>query len=98
MLEFAGFAYELAKGLKDYLKWDEETKLVSPDWLENSGFKEEAEKNGFSLYWSNPDKVESRLLDGYEVMYELEKLKRVRRKLILKSGAVLIGKRSNAQL
>lgn len=93
MFEFLGLLYDLAKDLKDFLKWEEEEKLVSMDWVEKSGFGKEAEKNGITLRWSRPDKVVSRVLDGYEVMHEIDKSKRVRRKLILKDGAVLIGKR-----
>ena len=94
MLEYLGFLYALAKDLKKYLEWKEETKLVSSDWLEKSGFRKEAEKNGISLRWSKPDKVESRLLDGYEIMYEVDSSKSVRRKLVLKDGLILIGKRN----
>jgi hypothetical protein len=93
MFEFLGLLYGLAKDLKEYLEWDEQEKLVSFDWVEKSGFGKEAEKNGVSLRWSKPEKIESRLLDEYEVMYEVEKLKRVRRKLVLKDGSVLIGRR-----
>jgi hypothetical protein len=93
MFEFLGLLYDLAKDLKEYLKWNEETKLVSFDWPEKSGFKLEAEKNGISLRWSRPEKIQTRLLSGYEIMYEVEKLKRIRRKLVLTNGSILIGKR-----
>lgn len=92
MFNFLGVLYDVAKDVKEYLEWDEEAKLVSSDWVEKSGFRKEAEKNGISLRWSRPEKIESRLIDSYEVMYEIEKIKRVRRKLVLKDGSVLIGK------
>lgn len=93
MFEYLGLRYDLAKDLKEYLEWEEQTKLVEPNWVEKSGFGKIAEKDGITLTWSKPEKVESRLLDGYEIMYEVEKVKRVRRKIVLKDGAVLIGKR-----
>lgn len=92
MFEYLGLLYDLAKDLKACLEWEEQTKLVEPSWVEKSGFGKEAEKNSISLRWSRPEKVESRLLDGYEVMYEVKELKRVRRKLVFKDGSVLIGK------
>jgi hypothetical protein len=98
MFEYLGLLYALAKDLKKYLEWKEETKLVSSDWIEKSGFRREAENNGILLRWSRPDKVESRILDGYEVMYEIDRSKRVRRKLVLKDGLVLLGKCNLAPL
>ena len=90
MFEYLGLLYNLAKDLKDYREWEEQTKLVEPNWVEKSGLGKIAEKHGITLRWS---KVESRLLDRYEIMYEVDKVKRVRRKIVLKDGAVLIGKR-----
>lgn len=94
MFEYLGLLYVWGKDLKKYLEWKGETKLVSSDWLEKSGFKKEAENNGISLRWSKPEKIESRLLDGYEIMYEVDNSERVRRKLVLKDGLILIGKRN----
>jgi hypothetical protein len=59
MIEYLGVAYEVAKNLKDYLKWDEEDKLVDLAWLEKSGFGAEARRKGYELRWVRPDKVES---------------------------------------
>lgn len=96
MIELLGLLYDVAKGVKDYLKWDEEEKLVDFNWPEKSGFKAKAESDGLQIAWSRPDRVASRELDGYEILYEIDKLKRVRRKLVLKDGSVLIGKRQHA--
>ena len=95
MFDFVGLAYELIKDLKDYLKWKEETKLVSLDWIEKSGFVAEAAKSGIDLRWSRPEKIESRRLDGWELMYELDKLKRVRRKIAVKDGSLLVGRQKS---
>lgn len=93
MFEYVGLLYGLAKDIKNYFNWKDEIKLVSFDWVEKSGFKKEAEKQGITLRWSQPDKIETRILDGYDIMYEFEKINRVRKKIILDDGSVLIGKR-----
>ena len=94
MIEWLGLLYGLAKDLKDYVQWNEEEKLVDMGWPEKSGFQAQAERNSLKLSWSTAEKVQSRLLDGYEVMYEIDKVKRVRRKIVLKDGMILLGKRS----
>ena len=81
MIEFLGLFYEVAKGLSDYLVWDEDVKLVDREWLEKSGFGQLMRDKGYSLYWSKPERVESRKLDRYDLIYEIDKLKRVRRRI-----------------
>lgn len=92
MIEWLGFFYGLAKDLGNYLKYQEETKLVDGVWLKESGFQDHAEQKGFELKWSRPDKVQSKLLNGWEIMYEVDKLKRVRRRIERRDGNTLIGK------
>lgn len=85
--------YTFAKDLKNYLEWDEETKLVDGTWLQVSGFGQRAEDDGMNLRWTNPDNVETRLLQGYEISYEIDKIKRVRRRIVRRDGVVLMGKK-----
>jgi hypothetical protein len=95
MIEYLGFIYGAAKDIKDYLKWDEESKVVDREWLEKSGFGEEMESQGYKLYWSRPEKIESRKLDGYEIIFEVDKVKRIRKRIVWSSGndsLVLLGK------
>ncbi len=94
MIELLGLFYGLAKDIKDYVEWNEEEKLVDINWPEKSEFNIQAESSGLKLSWSKPEKIESRLLDGFEIMYEVDKIKRVRRKIVLYDGMVLLGKRS----
>ncbi len=94
MIEFAGLIYDVVKDLKDYWAWEEKEKLVEIHWPELSGFQKRAEADGLRLSWSKPDKVATRELDGYEVMYEVNKLKRERNKLVTRDGLVLLGKRN----
>ncbi len=92
MIEWLGFIYGIAKDLKDYLEYKEEDKLVDSSWLEKSGFDQEWKRKGYQLRWSRPEKVPSRRYDGWEVLYEVDKTKHVRRRIILKDASILIGK------
>jgi hypothetical protein len=98
MIEYLGFIYGVTKDIKDYLKGDEESKVVDREWLEKSGFGKEMENRGYKLYWSRPEKIESRKLDGYEIIVEVDKIKRVRKRIVWNSGndsLVLLGKKEN---
>ena len=94
MIEYMGLIYGFAKDLGKYLKWNEDSKLVDNDWLSKSGLKEKATESGYLLRWSLPKKIEARRLDGCEILHEVDKLRRVRSRLVLYDGSVLIGKRS----
>ncbi len=97
MLELMGLIYGLGKDLIKYLKWTEEPKPVDLPWLEKSGLKQRAEDENIELRWSKSSKVESRLLEGYQIFYEVDERKHVRRKIIVldsrgKEDLVLMGK------
>lgn len=94
MIEIIGLLYGAAKDLKDYIEWDEQEKLIERKWLETSGLKAKAEAQGFSLRWTTQAKVQSRVLEGYEYIYEVEKIKRTRSRLVLIDGSVLLGKKA----
>lgn len=95
MIELLGLFYEVAKGASDYISWDEGTKVVDREWLEQSGFGQLMRDKGFALYWSRPEQIETRKLEGYEVIFEIDKLRRVRRRIEWRSGdsLVLLGRR-----
>ena len=96
MIEYLGFFYALGKDIKDYLKWREETKLVDREWLEKSGFGKLMESQGYKLFWSLTDKIETRKLAGYEIIFEIDKSKRIRRRIVRgKEPLVLIGKKED---
>jgi hypothetical protein len=92
MIDLLGFMYGLAKDLKEYFEWDEEDKLVDMNWLEDSGFGNNWRQKGYELKWSRPDRLASRMLDGWDIIFEIDKYKRIRRRLILRDGMVLIGR------
>ncbi|KQW76334.1 hypothetical protein [Methylibium sp. Root1272] len=94
MIDLLGFLYEIGKDLKEHHEWKEEDKLVDLPWVQKSGFDKSAEANGYKLCWSRPDRIESLKLDGYEVMFELDRSARTRRRLVARDGLVLVGKKT----
>ncbi len=93
----AGFIYSLGKDLYKKFTWHEqEPKLVNFEWIESSGLKDKFESDGYIIRWSKPDKAESYFVDGYEYMYEHDKSKKISRKIVLKDGLVLIGKKNES--
>jgi hypothetical protein len=86
---------DAAKGVKEHFEVKEiEPKLVDMAWLQKSGFDKVSADAGYTLAWSRPDKVASREIDGYELMYEIDKAARTKRKLVLYDGLVLLGKKA----
>jgi hypothetical protein len=96
VIELLGLVYEIAKDLKDRLKWDEQEKQIDRDWLDKSGFEKALIEMGYKLYWSRPDSIATRELDGYSVVYELDQAKRIRYRLVRYDGTTLIGKLDQA--
>mgnify|MGYP001073907608 CR=1 FL=1 len=97
MIDLLGFLYGIAKDIKKGRQWAEEDKLVDTNWLAQSGLRAKAEAEGMTLRWSRADKVATRGLEGYEIVYEIDKSKRLRRRLVLRDGSILIGKRTRAR-
>jgi hypothetical protein len=92
VIEWLGVAYEIAKDLKDRLKWEEQEKQIDRDWLDKSGFTKGVTAQGLDLYWSKPDSIATRKLDGWSVLYELDHAKRIRYRLVRYDGTCLIGR------
>jgi hypothetical protein len=87
-------AADAVKDVKEHFQLkDADPKLVDLEWPQKSGFMKRAEADGYTIAWSRPDKVASREIDGYEVMYEIDENERTRRKLVLRDGLVLIGRK-----
>jgi hypothetical protein len=88
-------ALDAAKDIKEHFEIKEgEPKLVDFEWTRKSGFQEQAEAQGYKIAFSRPDKIASREIDGYEVMYEIDKGAKTKRRLVLRDGLTLIGKKS----
>ena len=93
MIEFLGFFYGLAKDAISYLKWSEEEKLVDREWLSKSGFDKQTKDQGIELRWTKPEKVATREIEGWEILFEIDKSKKVRRKITQRDGNVLMGRK-----
>ncbi len=88
--------YVLAKDIKEYLEWNKDIKVVDREWLEKSEFDKHMGEQGYTLYWSKPEKIETRKLEGYEIMYEIDKKNRIKLRIERRSGGdslVLMGKK-----
>jgi hypothetical protein len=92
MFELAGLAYDLVKDSKKHLQWKEEEKLVDIKWPEYSGFNAKLKESGKTARWSKPDLVERRIFEGYELAYEVDNVKRIRRRIVLRDGLILMSK------
>lgn len=105
MIEFAGLLYTLGKEVYGYLKDGKEILDVGENLLKagkdikehfdvkegdpKSGFQALLEANGYSIGFTRPDKLASRELDGYEVMYEIKKESKTKHKIVLRDDSVL---------
>lgn len=85
--------YSIGKDIAKMLEWKEVEKLVDNEWLGKSGFDKYAAGLGYTLRWTASDRIESRKLDGYEVVFEIDDAARERRRLARKGGLVLMGKK-----
>ena len=54
------FLYQLGKDILEASKFTEQEKLVDRDFLDISGLKSEWENKGYTLRWTNPEKIETR--------------------------------------
>jgi hypothetical protein len=96
MFELAGLVYDLVKDLARYLEWSEEEKLVDFQWPTYSGFATKVAESGRTVFWSRPDQIERRIQEGCELAYEIDKVRRIRRRIVLRDGLVLMS-RTNAR-
>ncbi|BDC37933.1 hypothetical protein [Paraburkholderia terrae] len=83
-----GLLYTVGKDIHGYLTWEVKDKLVDREWLEKSGFHAQCEAQGIKLGWVNAERVATLELDGWAVLYELDKPKRIRYRLVRKGEEV----------
>ncbi len=90
---FVSLVYNLLKDAVRYLESKElAPKLVDRAWLDLSGMGKKYEAKGVEVRWSAPEKLETRLLLGYEILYEIDELRRTRRRIVRRDGLTLVGK------
>lgn len=107
MFDFLGLIYTIGKDIykafkskkeiKDEIK--DEIKTIDSDWEKKSGLKKFAESKGYKLRWSNLEKVESKKLDGYEILYEIDEPNKTRRTIqrggVTRDPQILMGKKAS---
>jgi hypothetical protein len=91
-----GLIYQIGKDIVGAVKgkffdWNEETKAVDMEYIHKSGLSEKLEKEGYKLYWSTFDKVASKKLDGWEIIYEIDEENRTKYRLVVNNEVILIG-------
>jgi len=91
------FLYQLGKDIIEASKFTEKEKLVDRNFLELSGFQKKIEQEGYVVRWTRPDLIETRLLQGYEIFYEVDKIKQIKTKLIRSDGNILMAKRGKGE-
>ncbi|MGA9919181.1 MAG: hypothetical protein WBR17_42300 [Paraburkholderia sp.] len=67
-----GLLCSVGKDVPGYLRREVKDKLVDREWLEKSGFLAQCVAGGIELGWVNAERVASKELDGWAVLYELE--------------------------
>lgn len=73
--------------------WTEKEKVVNSGWWEKSDLKREKQAQGYStFFWSNQDRIQERIGNGYEIIFEIDRPNRIKYRLGLKNGQVLMGK------
>ena len=83
------------KDLEDFFNLQEgEAKLVDFNWAHESGFQNQLESQGYQVSFIRPEKIASRVLNGFEIMYEINTKAKTKHKIILYDGMILIGKKS----
>ena len=79
---------------KDRNRLTEEDKEVNSDWWNASDAKKDFERRGFQSFgWSNADRVAEREHEDAEVIYLVDKIGRVKSRLVNRNGQVLIGRK-----
>ena len=81
-------------------KWEDRNRLAEVDkevtstWWDASDVKKDYEARGFlSFGWSNSGRVAERQDEGAETIYLIDGTKRVKFRLVNRSGQVLIGRK-----
>ena len=86
--------YDAVKDIKGHFEVNEgDSKLIDFEWVKKSGFQTQLERDGYEIGFVKPDKIASRELDGWEIMFEVDKSKHIKRRLVLYDGLTLIGRK-----
>jgi len=105
IIEFLGATYTIGKvaysGFKiiKYIKErfeikEGEPKRIDSDWVEKSGFNGRMKDEGYELRWVRSERVETLKLDNWELVYEVDKEKKVKQRLVQYDDTALMGKKA----
>ena len=98
MIEHLGTLFTVGRiggAIKNWLALKEEVKVVDDGWLRKSWIQDRMAKSGTVIRWTNPEKIELRKSSGWQVIYEIDRKRRVRKVLQNASGQILIGRHNN---
>ena len=96
MIENLGLLYGFAKDAKKFIEWEEDIKVVDRKWMEQSGIEVKMKSHGYKLRWSILEELETMKLGGYEILFEIDEIKQIRRRVERSRGRnwqVLIGRK-----
>ncbi len=98
MFKWLGLLYGSLKSCGEILGYEERNKLVDLQWLRTSGFSEKCRDWGYELAFSRPARVKAKRIEGWDVLYEVDLIRNIRRRIILKDGSLLIGRLQESSL
>ena len=84
--------YKKKNSHADNTEFRDKEKVIDNSWWESSELRNDLLKNDYEFRWSNQDKIENRLSQGYEVIFQTDHSVKTKYKLINESRQVLIGK------
>lgn len=91
------FLYKVLKDIwnffcrrKEQQKYHEREKIVNEKYVSNVKTTNDVRR----FYWSNPDKVESKKLEGWEYFYQTDHANRIKY-ILKKSGQILLVKKTS---
>ncbi|GGP22478.1 hypothetical protein [Silvimonas iriomotensis] len=91
--EVDGVFYSRPKADADWMRWKETPpRTVANHALARPEFAAQLQVAQLKLHWTTQRKLADREADGYQILYELDRRNRVRRRLALYDGSFLLAK------
>ena len=84
------FIYSVLKDFVRLFHCKEEQKIVELNWIDIPEVKKRIRKEGDEFVWAKNDKVETKKEGGWEVVYDFDKVKRIRYKITTSDGLILM--------
>ncbi len=89
-----GTAVDWLKDLWRLARYGSEDMVITMSWLGESGVAEKAKARGLvDLGFAHKRRVDLLKAEGRVIVFEYDKLRRVRRRLVLHDGSVLVGRK-----